>query len=627
LGLLTLVIALNTMVKKRGWPVPPAILTMGVSVAVGALSTLLPEPAVRGFRRLDEVAAMQFLTVWLAPIIFAEGYAMRTKQFFDNIVRIVAHAFVGTTVSAVVVAFCVRYVPAMLGSADQFSLGECLAFGALISATDPVTTLAIFKEQRMAENGLGHLYYTVLGESVLNDAVGIVLFTMFSKLVTDDKEIIGVGDVAEIATEFTMTFVGSMIIGLSLGCLMPLVLKYTPLAHKSSKPSLGSPDEAGTKGILDDDSDDEDELEFNIPEIGVALVLGMIPYLLAEACDLSGIVAIMFAGMVARYYAHHNLTRETRQIFLPTVELVAQLCETYVFIILGLGTFLFEGEYSLPLILAAVLGCLLGRAAHVYPLSAAVNCCSKSERLLQNEQHMVCFAGLRGAIAFICAFSFPETSHLQHRYDVIRTTTVIVGFSLLGMGWPTSAMMRWLDIKPQEAPPQCFIVPPSAGSGPRTPRFSHRRARSDTPFLQDTEGEQCQSPKGGGGGVVGCFRRLDFSLRRFLMTKDAIYEVNHARFRRLSRAPFSRSTTPAAGSPLGPSSHRPAKSWGGQLDDDVEGRDRASSAWTRDSEDGDVEENEDVGARRCQEPQMLKEPLLPAMRPAELPAHGRAASD
>jgi len=422
--------------------------------------------------------------VWLAPIIFAEGYAMRTRQFFDNIVRVLAHAFVGTTVSAVVVAFCVRFVPAALGSADQFSLGECLAFGALISATDPVTTLAIFKEQRMAENGLGHLYYTVLGESVLNDAVGIVLFTMFSKLVTDEKDVLSIGDVAEIATEFTVTFVGSMIIGLSLGCLMPLVLKYTPLAHTSSKTSLGSPDEAGTKALLDDDSDGEDELEFNVPEIGVALVLGMIPYLLAEACDLSGIVAIMFAGMVARYYAHHNLTRETRQIFLPTVELFAQLCETYVFIILGLGTFLFEGNYSLPLIFAAVLGCLLGRAAHVYPLSAVVNCCSKSEKLRMNEQHMVCFAGLRGAIAFICAFSFPQTSHLQHRYDVIRTTTVIVGLSLLGMGWPTSAMMRLLDIRPPEVPPQCFTAS-SAGSAPRmTPRFSHRRSRSDTPGLQ-----------------------------------------------------------------------------------------------------------------------------------------------
>jgi len=43
----------------------------------------------------------------------------------------------------------------------------------LISATDPVTTLAIFKEQNLVEIGLGHLYYTVLGESILNDAVGI----------------------------------------------------------------------------------------------------------------------------------------------------------------------------------------------------------------------------------------------------------------------------------------------------------------------------------------------------------------------------------------------------------------------------------------------------------------------
>jgi len=459
---------------------------------------------------------------------------MKTREFFDNITRILVHAFLGTALSAVVVAYVVLYLTPLLGGSNGMNFAECLTFGAMISATDPVTTLAIFKEQRLAENGLAHLYISVLGESVLNDAVGITLFASFSRLVMLEKSSVSLGDTMEICGEFAWTFAGSMLIGGFMGLVMPLVLKYTPFGNDLANSE--SADSASTLPDADSEASDADELHLNVPELGVAFVLALLPYLMAEALDLSGIVAIMFAGMTARYYAHNNMTKETRAVFLPLVDLVAQLCETYVFIILGLGVFLVPGRYSLPLITATIVGCLLGRAAHVYPGSWAVNRASRSERLTANEQHMLWFAGLRGAIAFICAFSFPETATAKHRYAVIQTTIVIVGASLVVLGWSTEPVMRLLNLR---RPPACTDGSRSSPESSKhrrmasdepqgaCSRFAHRRMTSAPAPAPLPEADE-EGPGWLGQTGNDAVRSMDSCLRRLLMTRDAIVTQNMA---------------------------------------------------------------------------------------------------
>ncbi len=111
-----------------------------------------------------------FFNVLLPPIIFHAGYSMKKRFFFRNIGSILALAFVGTVVSTFVVGG-VMYGVATVFPHLKFSLLDSLHFGALISATDPVTVLAIFNDLSVDVN----LYALVFGESVLNDAVAIVL--------------------------------------------------------------------------------------------------------------------------------------------------------------------------------------------------------------------------------------------------------------------------------------------------------------------------------------------------------------------------------------------------------------------------------------------------------------------
>lgn len=111
-----------------------------------------------------------FLVVLLPPIIFESGYAMDKKPFFKNIGAIMAYSFIGTFIAIFSTSTIVYYQGKYLEPA--FTWIEAFAFASLISATDPVSVLAIFKEMN-ADHTLNAI---VFGESIFNDAIAIVMY-------------------------------------------------------------------------------------------------------------------------------------------------------------------------------------------------------------------------------------------------------------------------------------------------------------------------------------------------------------------------------------------------------------------------------------------------------------------
>jgi len=498
-------LVVNNVLEKRHIMVPQVapISTIAVGAVGGALASLRMKSS--SFELFEKTSALEFMLVFIAPIIFAEGYGLQQVQFFDNMTRILAHAFAGTVISSVVVAACIYYLPPLVGlpiTWQAFSAAECLTFGAMISSTDPVTTLAIFKEQHLVENGRGHLYYSVLGESILNDAVAITLFGSFGGLVEDGSELTA-NLLLSLSGAFLYKFFASLAIGVVVAIAAAAVLKFARLGSGSSE---------------------DEHMSFNVPELGVMLVFAYLPFLVAESLNLSGIVAIMFGGITMRAYAHYNLTAVTRQVFLPTVELVANLLETYVFLLLGVGVILLPQAYSGTIILSylssALLGCLLGRACNVYPIALLANVCSSGPKHSLREQHVAWFAGLRGAIAFMCALSFPlpPNGSQTHRHMLLCITIIIVGLTIIGFGWPTAAVLQILGIT----------------------RNSEEPAR-------ETEGHVLSETL---GGEVSQRRYQSFidrraaSLRHILMTSDA---------RMLYSASQVPSPRPSLGLPVNPS--------------------------------------------------------------------------
>jgi solute carrier family 9 (sodium/hydrogen exchanger), member 6/7 len=166
-----------------------------------------------------------FFNLLLPPIILASGYELHQANFFRNIGTILTFAFAGTFISAVVLGLVLWLYTRIPLEGINLSFVEAISVGATLSATDPVTILAIFNTYKVDPK----LYTIIFGESILNDAIAIVLFETAQRYA---KEKPGVGTLGPLSFLegtgiFLAVFFASLITGLVVGILTALGLKHT----------------------------------------------------------------------------------------------------------------------------------------------------------------------------------------------------------------------------------------------------------------------------------------------------------------------------------------------------------------------------------------------------------------
>ncbi len=217
------------------------------------------------------------------------------------------YAIFGTMLSCFVVGFATYYA-AKIGIVKGVSADnpmEGLLFGALISAVDPVATLSIMGSAELQCNEL--LYSLVFGESVLNDAIAIVLFKTFRKYYDPDAPNFTSSDIpAALVAFFMMTFL-SILVGVGLGLVASYLYKHSSLS------------------------------EFPTLETTLLFLFCYLCYATAEAIELSGIMALFFNGIVLSHYNKYNLSRESRHASEQIFATLATVTETIVFLYMGMG--------------------------------------------------------------------------------------------------------------------------------------------------------------------------------------------------------------------------------------------------------------------------------------------------
>lgn len=166
-----------------------------------------------------------FFNLLLPPIILASGYELHQANFFRNIGTILTFAFAGTFISAVVLGLILWLYTRLPLDGVNLSFVEAISVGATLSATDPVTILAIFNTYKVDPK----LYTIIFGESILNDAIAIVLFETAQRYQKNGPGASHLGplNLLEGIGIFLLVFFTSLFIGVIVGAVTALGLKYT----------------------------------------------------------------------------------------------------------------------------------------------------------------------------------------------------------------------------------------------------------------------------------------------------------------------------------------------------------------------------------------------------------------
>jgi len=297
------------------------------------------------------------------------------------------------------------------------SLFICLSllFASLISAVDPVGTLAVLGKKEVNADPM--LYSLIFGESVLNDAVSIVLYKTLDGFSQKDVVLTFESHFWEIIGVFIGVFIGSLLVGIAMGLLCSFILKQADL-HE------------------------EIYVEFS-----VILLFSYGSYSVAEIMAMSGIVSVFSCGIVISHYAVYNVTKVCHMSIYNVIKSIAHMSENFLYCYLGITAGIsFKSdstyEWSPSLILFTLILCFISRAAHIFPFSALANC-KRSVPIPINMQVMMWFAGIRGAIAF--ALSVNVTKH--HRLYIVTTTLTVVFFTTIICGGFTERLLDRLGLK------------------------------------------------------------------------------------------------------------------------------------------------------------------------------------
>ncbi|TYZ64916.1 hypothetical protein PybrP1_001139 [[Pythium] brassicae (nom. inval.)] len=370
-----------------------------------------------------------FFDVLLPPIIYEGGFSIKRQTFFRNFPAIMSTAVLGTVVATCVTGG-VLFVAGRFGAVPALSWVEAFLFGALISAVDPVATLACFNKL----NAPPLLFNLVFGESVLNDAVAIALYQTLLKWKPD----IGLSaqELLSVTANTGGMFVGSLLVSALITLLGAFLLKREALATLRFFPTY---------------------------EISLCLIFSLLTYFVAEGLNLSGIVSLFFSGTMTAHYHFHTISTEAQHSFTHLLHTTAFICENIVYVFMGTSVImLFAGhvdkdagaalrvdDLDWTFILLTLAACLAARFCNIFPLLGLSNCFrSSADQIPTSYMTAIWFAGLRGSIAFALAknWSYVGLQGKSHRKLVESTTLMVVLFTTIVVGGLTGPLLAVLGL-------------------------------------------------------------------------------------------------------------------------------------------------------------------------------------
>jgi CPA1 family monovalent cation:H+ antiporter len=377
--------------KRIGIPYTVALVLGGLLLSVVHLPALAP---LHQGNRPDWLTPDVILILFLPALLFEGSLKIELRHIRTDIVPLLLLANLGVLIATLVTGFVIYYAVGM-------SLIVALLFGSMVSATDPISVLSIFKEVAVEER----LSVLVEGESLLNDGTAVALFQILLTSAVGG----GVGLVLG-AGQFLLSVAGGALLGLALGYFVSTL----------------------TKRI------DDAQIE-----ITLTTILAYGTFLLARHLHLSGVIATVAAGLViGNVAAKTGMSTRTLTALRSFWEYASFIINSLVFLLIGLEVRIGGVLRGWKAILIAIAAIFLGRILSVYTLVPFSNLFSK--RIPFVWQHVMVWGGLRGALSLALALSLDST--FPYRDQILNLTFGVVVFSILVQGLSIKPLLRILRL-------------------------------------------------------------------------------------------------------------------------------------------------------------------------------------
>ncbi|CAF0803356.1 unnamed protein product [Adineta ricciae] len=405
LGLLAkIVFHLSHRLTKK-FPENCLLIILGIIVGVLLYVTHLDEE-----KRIYVLNNDVFFLFLLPPIVLETGYFLPKRAFFDNLGTILLLAVLNKLFNTMCIGLTIWAFgkTALLGS-TTFSLLECFLFASFITAVDPIAVLATFVEIRVNDT----LYIVVFGESLLNDAVSIVLYRMFESFLQIGQENLVAQDFLLGFVSFFVVTIGGILIGIVFGFMAVFMTKFT-----ERTPVL---------------------------EPLIVFMYAYIAYLTADMFGLSGILSITICGMMMKQYVEYNITKKSMATIEYVLKMASSIMETIIFMFLGLTTVSEQQTWNTGFVIVTLLSCLIYRAIGVALFANLANIRRLLE-LTRIDMLIMSYGGLRGALAFALALVLNENL-VPRKKEFITAATVVILFTVFVQGTTLGPLVELLNVR------------------------------------------------------------------------------------------------------------------------------------------------------------------------------------
>lgn len=351
------------------------------------------------------ITADAILFIFLPALVFESALSLDLRKLRQDLPAILFLAVIGVVLSAFIAGLT-------LSTYSGVALIVCLLIGAIVSATDPVAVIALFKDLGAPKR----LTILVEGESLFNDATAIVFATIFLSLLSASGE----ASVTAATLDFLKVFIGGVLVGLTLGRVG--IALMAPFRSQA------------------------------ISVVSLTLVLPFVTFVVAEHfLHVSGVMAAVVAGLSLGSYGRKIIPPQIFEEIEHSWHQIAFWATALIFILVGLAVPSLLGEDFTDYLDEAALLFVTATFARILIIFGGIPLVSRLgwvDHVSRAFQAIMVWGGLRGAVSLALALIVLDTESLSEEttHFVAVLVTFFVFVTLLFQATTVSVLMRWMGL-------------------------------------------------------------------------------------------------------------------------------------------------------------------------------------